>query len=74
MKYCVILTLAKQVDGEWQAPPENETVCTAIELNTLNLPNYNQMGKAFKAAFSALTLAQTQKNESIKSAETSNPE
>lgn len=64
MKYCVILTLAKQENGNWVAPPEEEAVCTAIELNTLNLPNYNKMGQAFKAAFSALTLAQSQKKES----------
>lgn len=65
MKYCVILTLAKQVDGNWVAPDDKEAICSAIELNTLNLPNYNQMGKAFKAAFSALTLAQSQKKEEI---------
>jgi hypothetical protein len=63
MKYCVILTLAENVNGNWQAPEDKDATCTAIELNTLTLPNYNQMGKAFKAAFSALTLAQAQKKE-----------
>jgi len=67
MKYCVILTLAKQVKGNWQSPPPEETVCTAIELDTFNLPNCNQIGKSFKAAFSALALAQAQNKETADS-------
>jgi hypothetical protein len=63
MKYCVILTLAKEVDGHWQAPPPEEAKCIPLEFDSFNMPTSKQLGRIIEKAVIYLSTAEAQTRE-----------